>query len=858
MTGTIFTTSHFNGIALTNAATENPATIASGVYVGNTAASPSYDGDAVYGKVGAAWTVVNDGTVVSGSGALSVGIDLESGGSVTNAGTIVGQSIGVVIGRARGTVANFATIAGSTDIGVLLYAGGSVTSHSGSSAGLISGASFGVGIEGATGTVANFATITGSIGVGVYLTAGGTVTNGQSGSSAGLISGGTAGVEINGAAGTVANFATIAGSAKYGVYLGAGGQVTNGHSGSSAGLISGNSEGVAIAGAAGTVANFGTIAGSTVFGVYLHAGGRVTNGQSGSSSGLISGVNEGVLSEGAATVVNFATIAGSAEFGVVLTDGGSVTNGQSSSSAALISGQLDGVVINSTPGTLANFGTITASGGDGVALFEGGRVTNGQSGSIDASISSGDTGVYMVGTAGTVADFGVISGTNFGVDLAAGGSVTVNRYALISGNLGISIAGAAGTVISGGVISGSGGTALQFGASDDTLILDPTAAFYGKVDGGGGGNTLELRSGATRGTLSGLGTDFVNFAHIIVDPGADWTVVTASPTAGEILAASGGSNRLVIETAGTIDLTGISGFPTIALADNGANSISLGNANFIDLTNNVIAVTGGDFGNTVDASALTGTNRVVLIGGKRADHFTGGAGDDIFEFSAANLSSSDRVKGGGGGNELLMTSAGTITASGVSRVETFKLATGGANHLTLTSANFAGVSGHLITVDDGKSGNTITASTLPSADAIIVHAGTGTDTLRGGAGNDVFIAGGKTKMTGGAGKNQFTFAHIGSNTITDFAASAGNEIAFSNFGFLLGLSGATSTPKALPGSLIGSLSSGAFSNTKQRFAYKQSTGQLFFDSGGSGGTAHLVATLTGYPTLSAGHLFFVS
>ncbi len=176
----------------------------------------------------------------------------------------------------------------------------------------------------------------------------------------------------------------------------------------------------------------------------------------------------------------------------------------------------------------------------------------------------------------------------------------------------------------------------------------------------------------------------------------------------------------------------------------------------------------------------------------------------------------------------------------------------------MKSVNIIGVSGHVITVDDGNSGNTITASTLPSADTIVVHAGTGADTVKGGAGNDIFFAGGKTKMTGGAGKNQFTFAHIGTNTITDFATSSTNEIAFSNSGFALGLSGATSTPHALPGSRIGSLTNGTFTNTTQRFAYKHSTGQLFFSSDGSGGTAHLVATLTGDPTLTAGRLFFVT
>jgi hypothetical protein len=36
-------------------------------------------------------------------------------------------------------------------------------------------------------------------------------------------------------------------------------------------------------------------------------------------------------------------------------------------------------------------------------------------------------------------------------------------------------------------------------------------------------------------------------------------------------------------------------------------------------------------------------NGVVFFGAAGTDHFTGGAGNDIFEFSAANLSNSDTV-----------------------------------------------------------------------------------------------------------------------------------------------------------------------------------------------------------------------
>ena len=68
------------------------------------------------------------------------------------------------------------------------------------------------------------------------------------------------------------------------------------------------------------------------------------------------------------------------------------------------------------------------------------------------------------------------------------------------------------------------------------------------------------------------------------------------------------------------------------------------------MTGNSITIYGGNDGNTVNASALTGTNRIIAVGGAGKDVFTGGAGNDYFYFSAANLANTDTVKGGGGTN----------------------------------------------------------------------------------------------------------------------------------------------------------------------------------------------------------------
>jgi Ca2+-binding RTX toxin-like protein len=314
-----------------------------------------------------------------------------------------------------------------------------------------------------------------------------------------------------------------------------------------------------------------------------------------------------------------------------------------------------------------------------------------------------------------------------------------------------------------------------------------------------------------------------------------------------------------VTSSGTITVTGVSGVEELALASSAANTLTLQNANFAGVSGSSITVIGRNDGNTVNAAALTGANRVVAVGGAGKDVFTGGAGNDIFEFSAANLAAADRVAGGAGTNYLVMTTAGTVAAGGVSGVEVYELANGGADSLTLINANFTGVTGTSITVYGSDGGNTVSAAGVAAPDRIIVHAGIGADVLTGGAGSDVFFAGGDTKMTGAAGANEFVFNAAGSNTIADFTASATNEIEFiSGSGFVL--PGAAATPKALA-SLFVQGGTGTFTATTERFAYGTSNGDLYYSASGTTATEHLVAHLSGDPTLTASqlsHLLFAT
>jgi hypothetical protein len=129
----------------------------------------------------------------------------------------------------------------------------------------------------------------------------------------------------------------------------------------------------------------------------------------------------------------------------------------------------------------------------------------------------------------------------------------------------------------------------MFGAGyADRLVLDPGASLVGKVDGGNTlgsavASTLELATGASTGTISGLGSQFVNFATVEVDSGAFWAAAGTDTVAaheslldyGTLDFLGGLSNTGLIDAAGgTLSLAqGISGSGSVEVESSGVVSI---------------------------------------------------------------------------------------------------------------------------------------------------------------------------------------------------------------------------------------------------------------------------------------------
>ena len=292
--------------------------------------------------------------------------------------------------------------------------------------------------------------------------------------------------------------------------------VTNG------GTIAGGTNGVSASGAA-VVTNQGAISGAGYNGVYLgYSGGLVTN----AGGARITGGRSGVLAtSGPATVTNQGTLSGPAYAGVQLGAGGTVTN---TGTAAVITGGLWGVYAAGGAATVVNSGAITGVAVDGVYLGAGGSVTN----AAGAHISGGQNGVYATGGAATVTNAGTIAGTSgYGVGLGAGGTVTNSGTAArIAGGLwGIFAGSGAVTVANQGTIAGGSAGAIHFAnANGNVLHLFPGAVVSGLVQGGTGSDTLELGSGATAGTISGIGSQFTGFEVLSVDGGAAWVLSGAN------------------------------------------------------------------------------------------------------------------------------------------------------------------------------------------------------------------------------------------------------------------------------------------------------------------------------------------
>ncbi len=441
----------------------------------------------------------------------NAGIYISGTGTVSNQGTI--QSTDTTgNGYTYTTVDNTATIVSAA----VILGQGSIDNAAG---GLISGALGGVGTD-RSGTVSNAGTIVGGQ-FGVFIESGGSVGNAAGGTIGGSRYGVYGGV---GGTLTIVNQGSINASNGRAVESIGGGSVTN----AAGGTITGSQYGIRADFASATIVNAGSIAGTSRVGAVLRAGGQFSNASSGTITGAI------------------------AAFGAIGTAAATATN------AGLLAGYTFGIAIYSANAQITNSGSVssqklgggTVFGGAGIGAIAGGTVVNAAGGHVAARWIGVQIGARTTSVGGTLINQGSI----FASDGTNGAAVWIHGSAFISN-------ASSGTIVGGpfGVVAYYGTTIVNAGSiGGDAYAIDivnagfnnrvvalPGASFSGKVEGRNtigatAVSTLELGSGASTGTLSGLGIQFVHFAQTTIDAGASWTLTgTNTVVSGATLTDSG-------------------------------------------------------------------------------------------------------------------------------------------------------------------------------------------------------------------------------------------------------------------------------------------------------------------------------
>ncbi|MCP1470897.1 serralysin [Sphingobium sp. OAS761] len=425
-------------------------------------------------------------------------------------------------------------------------------------------------------------------------------------------------------------------------------------------------------------------------------------------------------------------------------------------------------------------------GGAGNDIFDGGSGQDlfyGEEGDDTLRIDygwNGGIGEIFVGGAGTdTFDMSLVyAGLNGYVNLTDGQFEDSNFP-----GYGISLSSVENVIGSGGndTLIGSGENNVIYGGTGTDTIsgLGGNDVLYGEdgndvIDGGEGVDTM----------AGGLGNDIY-----YVDNAND-VVIEASNSGTDIVYAS-----LTYSLIGTnVENATLTGTLGSSLTGNGLDNILEGNS---------------------------GNNK--LVGNNGNDILRGFAGDDILEGGVGD----DTLNGGDG----IDTADYRTATSGV----TVNLAIGAAQNTVGAGVDTLGYIENILgsAYDDTLSGNSLANSLTSGAGNDTLNGGGGDDILNGGGHNDYLNGGsGSDVLTGGPGSDIFAllngFGPTNIDTITDYVV-ADDTINIAS-GAVGGLPTGTLAASAF---VIGA----AAADASDRIIYNSATGDLFYDSDGTGAAA---------------------
>jgi hypothetical protein len=288
--------------------------------------------------------------------------------------------------------------------------------------------------------------------------------------------------------------------------------------------------------------------------------------------------------------------------------------------------------------------------------------------------------------------------------------------------------------------------------------------------------------------------------------GSNFTYVGSPPDDNFVITDTGGANYTITLGNGADRLSLLNGNNTLTLG-NGTDKVTAGAGNnSVTSGNGNSTVTVGNGNDTITVG--TGGNTIGL--GTGNDTVSTGAGNNVVSVSGATVSG-DTINGAltsgdGSTNKLVLTAPGTMSPVNVSGFQSYQLANGGPNSLTLSESNFARLPGGSITVTGGNSGNTVNAASLSAAHSVVIHAGAGIDAFTGGAGNDRFVfapsnLAGDT-VNGGAGTNTLELQAGGAGILSGLGTNFANistVVLDANATWTLGIG----SPAAFTGTIVG-------------------------------------------------------
>ncbi|HEY1258295.1 MAG TPA: hypothetical protein VGF34_03540 [Stellaceae bacterium] len=431
-------------------------------------------------------------------------------------------------------------------------------------------------------------------------------------------------------------------------------------------------------------------------------------------------------------------------------------------------------------GTVTNAGTINGAvkmaAGAGRLILDpagtfGGKVVGGGKGST-LELASGSA-------AGTLKVLG-IDFTNIGtIKVAAGASWTID--ALAAALAGTTIKGNGGantlTLTSAGAatLTGvSGVPTINLAARGNRVTLGDATLGGGPVTivaTGSGNNSID----ASRDTKASAGQTLTYLAKTGIDKFAggfenDLVKASAAAVGHDTLTGGSGGNTLDLTSAGTVKLARVSKFGVVNLAS-GNNTVSVFDNTLSGGAVTIKARANGS--NKIDASevskASAGATLTYLPGGG-IDSFIGGFEKDVLKLNAA-AASRDTLDGGGGKNQLNLTSAGKVDLARTSRFGAVSLAAG-TNTVTVFDNTLRG---GVVTITGGATGsNRIDASgdTEKSKTSTLRYlTPSGSGSFTGHFENDVVDISSDTKASTGK-----TFVFTAGSGISNFTGHFENDL----------------------------------------------------------------------------------